>query len=169
MPSLIILLQLTAMAYALHRFLNCKIFARVKHVRPRQDPEPAKSGSSDLKAMPTHALSFPPSRRHTLPGLNSVVSETLPESKMQTTQYTKLLPDKQLTDPAIHHDHITATGITLREIQQLGDFPDYATLSGVPLPEPYPAFDVKKAMPRPYRPFRWAYHQTMCKCICVSP
>jgi hypothetical protein len=49
------------------------------------------------------------------------------------------------------------------DIKALGDFPDYATLSGVPLPRPYPEFDIKRAIPRPYRPFRWSYHQTMCK------
>ncbi|EIW85389.1 hypothetical protein CONPUDRAFT_150201 [Coniophora puteana RWD-64-598 SS2] len=39
--------------------------------------------------------------------------------------------------------------------------PDYAKLSGVPLPKPLPNFDYTKAKPRPYRPFRWEYHQTM--------
>jgi hypothetical protein len=50
-----------------------------------------------------------------------------------------------------------------KEIQELQDFPDYAALSGIALPDPYLEFDIKKAMPRPYRPFRWAYHQTMCR------
>jgi hypothetical protein len=57
----------------------------------------------------------------------------------------------------------TATGISIDEIRALGDFPDYAELSGVPLPEPYTEFNIETAMPRPYRPFRWSYHQTMCK------
>ena len=57
----------------------------------------------------------------------------------------------------------TATGISVDEVKALGDFPDYAELSGVPLPEKYTEFDIETAMPRPYRPFRWAYHQTMCK------
>lgn len=39
---------------------------------------------------------------------------------------------------------------------------DYFKLSGVPPPTPLPDFDVDKAKARPYRPFRWAYHQTMC-------
>ncbi|KAE9407115.1 hypothetical protein BT96DRAFT_963334 [Gymnopus androsaceus JB14] len=38
---------------------------------------------------------------------------------------------------------------------------DYFKLSGVPPPTPLPDFDVDKAKARPYRPFRWAYHQTM--------
>jgi hypothetical protein len=56
----------------------------------------------------------------------------------------------------------TPTGFSVDDIKKLGDFPDYATLSGVPLPSAYPEHDIGKAMPRPYRPFRWAYHQTMC-------
>jgi hypothetical protein len=56
----------------------------------------------------------------------------------------------------------TPTGFSTSEIKAMGDFPDYATLSGVPLPEPYLEFDIDKALPRPYRPFRWNYHQTMC-------
>ncbi|KIY43659.1 hypothetical protein FISHEDRAFT_68068 [Fistulina hepatica ATCC 64428] len=39
--------------------------------------------------------------------------------------------------------------------------PNYAKLTGVPLPTPLPDFDISKARPRPYRPFRWAYHQHM--------
>jgi hypothetical protein len=56
----------------------------------------------------------------------------------------------------------TPTGISVGEVKVLGDFPDYATLSGVPLPEPYEGFQLEKAVARPYRPFRWSYHQTMC-------
>lgn len=52
-------------------------------------------------------------------------------------------------------------GFSIKEVKALGDFPDYAALSGVPLPAPYPEFDIDKALPRPYRPFRWPYHQTM--------
>ncbi|KAG6819909.1 hypothetical protein H0H93_007443 [Arthromyces matolae] len=43
----------------------------------------------------------------------------------------------------------------------LNTLPDYWHLSGVPLPKPLWDFDVKTAKPRPYRPFRWGYHQTM--------
>lgn len=55
----------------------------------------------------------------------------------------------------------TPTGFSVAEIKALGDFPDYAELSGVPLPRPYPDFNIDKALPRPYRPLRWNYHQTM--------
>ncbi|KAG7086669.1 hypothetical protein E1B28_002609 [Marasmius oreades] len=45
----------------------------------------------------------------------------------------------------------------LRTSQQI----DYFELSGVPAPTPLPDFDIDKAKPRPYRPFRWEYHQNM--------
>lgn len=38
--------------------------------------------------------------------------------------------------------------------------PDYAALTGVPLPQPL-EIDISQSKPRPYRPFRWQYHQTM--------
>ena len=50
---------------------------------------------------------------------------------------------------------------TKAERNQLGLYPDYAELSGVPWPEAYVDFDPQRALPRPYRPFRWPYHQTM--------
>lgn len=53
------------------------------------------------------------------------------------------------------------SGFLVAEILSLGDFPDYAKLSGVPLPSPIPNFNINKAVPRPYRPLRWVYHQTM--------
>ncbi|KAL9586218.1 MAG: hypothetical protein Q9212_001043 [Teloschistes hypoglaucus] len=62
------------------------------------------------------------------------------------------------TSPALTY---TPMGISLSEIAALGDFPNYAELSGVPLPKAYSNFNIETALPRPYRPFRWAYHQTM--------
>ncbi|KAI9676183.1 MAG: hypothetical protein M1817_000928 [Caeruleum heppii] len=55
----------------------------------------------------------------------------------------------------------TATEFSAEDVKDLGDFPDYAKLCGVPLPEAYTEFDINKALPRPYRPLRWPYHQTM--------
>jgi hypothetical protein len=65
--------------------------------------------------------------------------------------------DYRVCDP----DKYVFTGVKVQEVRGLGDFPDYSTLSGVPLPEAYPEHDINKALPRPYRPFRWTYHQTM--------
>ncbi|KAG6827720.1 hypothetical protein H0H92_010657 [Tricholoma furcatifolium] len=44
---------------------------------------------------------------------------------------------------------------------QPGALADYARLSGVRLPRPLLDFNIKLAKARPYRPFRWDYHQTM--------
>ena len=66
--------------------------------------------------------------------------------------------DYRKSDPSTY----TPMGISIGEVNALGDFPDYSKLSGVPLPEPYKEFKLDTAIPRPYRPFRWAYHQTMC-------
>ncbi|KAI1197809.1 alpha-1,2-mannosyltransferase [Nemania serpens] len=37
------------------------------------------------------------------------------------------------------------SGFSIREIRALGDFPDYSTLSGVPMPKPYLDFNIDKA------------------------
>ncbi|KAF8842564.1 hypothetical protein BDN67DRAFT_899178 [Paxillus ammoniavirescens] len=39
--------------------------------------------------------------------------------------------------------------------------PDYTKLTGFPGPKPVHDFDIDSAKPRPYRPFRWEYHQNM--------
>ncbi|KAL4065361.1 hypothetical protein V8B97DRAFT_1868820 [Scleroderma yunnanense] len=39
--------------------------------------------------------------------------------------------------------------------------PDYTKLTGFPAPRPLYHFDIDSAKPRPYRPFRWKYHQNM--------
>jgi hypothetical protein len=40
--------------------------------------------------------------------------------------------------------------------------PDFAQLTGFPHPKPVHDFNIACARPRPYRPFRWEYHQNMC-------
>ncbi|KAK4502918.1 hypothetical protein PRZ48_006345 [Zasmidium cellare] len=114
---------------------------------------------------PTYEDVFPPSRRHILAELPNDALKGPGKSGKQLGQqppsYSKLTPDKDTPTIDQYKDHVTATGFTVEEIRRLGDFPDYAALSGVPAPEPYEDFDINKAVPRPYRPFRWAYHQTM--------
>jgi hypothetical protein len=108
---------------------------------------------------------FPPSRRFALANTNVplelnknpedlIASQPGWKDNMLPMKTSYLECDESLSTPC---------EFTVKEIKALGDFPDYAALSGVPLPKPYPEFDIKKALPRPYRPFRWAYHQTMCK------
>jgi hypothetical protein len=45
---------------------------------------------------------------------------------------------------------------------------NYFDLSGVPAPRSLPNFNIDKAKPRPYRPFRWKYFQNMCMISDIS-
>jgi hypothetical protein len=123
--------------------------------------------SKKLPIDKTYILQFPPSRRHvlkSLPGtekfLNSdIPSQVLQNNALPTTRAADLYKDNQYTP----------TGFSTQEIRALGMFPDYAALSGVPNPKRCsPGFDISRAKFRPFRPFRWNYHQTMCKSFAVS-
>jgi hypothetical protein len=110
--------------------------------------------------------SFPASRREAL----AKVVEMMPQASK--TDFMGLTCEKSMSSDMMmaleaNYMHVdgsmhTPTGFSVDEIKALGDFPNYAELSGVPLPEAYSNFDINTAMPRPYRPFRWTYHQTMC-------
>ncbi|PGH16777.1 hypothetical protein AJ80_05092 [Polytolypa hystricis UAMH7299] len=121
-----------------------------------------KQGREDL----IYRDSFPPLRRQFLTTVGaSHISQKPAELRHDATANVEdvkeaLLPmtcDYRADDQTA----FTPTGFSLSEIQMLGDFPDYSTLSGVPLPRPYDGFDIDRALARPYRPFRWNYHQTM--------
>jgi len=104
------------------------------------------------EALVQAAKSLPPKQRKKI-ATEQVSQDVLKESIMPfTADYTKC-----------DGSRYTATGLSIDEIKALGNFPDYAELSGVPLPDAYTDFNIETAMPRPYRPFRWAYYQTMCK------
>lgn len=119
---------------------------------------------NEKPSSPTYEDVFPPSRRHVLTDLPlKGPGKCGKELGQQPPDYSKLTPDKDTPTAEKYSDHVTSTGFTVEEIERLGDFPDYAALSGVPAPKPYKEFDINKAVPRPYRPFRWAYHQTMCE------
>lgn len=86
-------------------------------------------------------------------------------------QHAPRLRPRRFANPRPPRPHLRRTStssplpITTRtpaEIAAFGRFPDYAALSGVPLPCPYHNFNIATACARPYRPFRWPYHQTMC-------
>lgn len=109
---------------------------------------------------------FPPSGRAAL----LKVAEKLPLARRQRIRAGQIDQAEFRKDVmSMHADYrecgpssFTPTGISVEEIDALQDFPDYAELSGVPLPKPYEEFKIETALPRPYRPFRWVYHQTMC-------
>ncbi|KAF2735961.1 hypothetical protein EJ04DRAFT_542759 [Polyplosphaeria fusca] len=119
----------------------------------------------EIPTTPDYSDSFPPSRRFTLADLHSKLPSILgksrdalaaspPESRTACLPLTMSYLDAK-------KPLFTPCEFSTDEIKALGDFPDYAALSGIPLPRPYHEFDIKKARARPYRPFRWAYHQTM--------
>lgn len=118
-----------------------------------------KQGSTE----PTYLLQFPPSRRHVLGGLSALEKSVLEPDMAPRTLQAKALATTRAHDLK-KDDQYTPTGFSTQEIRALGRFPDYALLSGVRHPKPCDVnFDISKAMFRPYRPFRWNYHQTMCK------
>jgi hypothetical protein len=120
-----------------------------------------------LSATPNYINTFPPSRRSVLRELPQHV--LLPQEVVgEQEPPIELLRDNSLPTTRSYSlesssPKYTPTGFSTDEIRVLGDFPTYDILSGVPLPRAYKGFDASKALPRPYRPFRWTYHQTMCK------
>lgn len=102
---------------------------------------------------------FPPSQRHTL-------IKALPLAKSHADNQSARAPT--LLEIGSDYRFASAStrlysGFTVGDIRTLGCFPDYAILSGVPAPQPLQNFTIGAAQARPYRPFRWPYHQTMCK------
>ncbi|KAL2680456.1 hypothetical protein Neosp_008057 [[Neocosmospora] mangrovei] len=95
---------------------------------------------------------FPPSQRAAV-----FPNGTAADLTFDNKRILEIDKDYRLADPSSY----IFSGFSVREVLSLGDFPDYAKLSGVPLPSPLPNFNVDKAVPRPYRPLRWVYHQTM--------
>ncbi|CAG7948146.1 unnamed protein product [Penicillium salamii] len=116
------------------------------------DRKPTSSNTSN------HAITLPPSRRHTLIDLEH---EKVPWRDVTDDEVRMNLLPMSANYKTSPSNKYTPMGFSVKEINDLGNFPDYAALSGVPLPSPYPEFDIAKALPRPYRPFRWSYHQTM--------
>lgn len=141
---------------------------------PPRSLSPEKQGlpSNKTSSEPDYSETFPPSRREALADLPSDALKGPGKSAKELSQlppnYEKRVPSEEAWNFDKLADHVTATGFSLEEIKRLGDFPDYAALSGVPLPERYEGFDIAKAKARPFRPLRWAYHQTMCMFLAIS-
>ena len=112
---------------------------------------------------------LPPSSREALlkvsESLSSSQKKMIGRLEVSLEEFTKNLIPFEADFRECGPSTCTPMEISMAEIKALGDFPDYSKLSGVPLPEAYKEFEIEKALPRPYRPFRWAYHQTMCMLI----
>lgn len=128
-------------------------YARCFNIRPSRSDATVKKGSGKSQDSEIHEFekTFPPSRR------DAVVNSTDPGA----SEYQALLTT--CLEPLEKSCRRTPTGFSEADIHKLGSFPDYALLSGVRHPKPCPAFDINKAVFRPFRPFRWTYHQTMCE------
>lgn len=151
--SLVLLALVTRFLYC--AFIGCSPLASSTSSSPGGGWRKARNADY------SHVL--PPSRRHLL----------APVRPVAVTAVDAAIPNDLLR---LDEDWRTAdvskrifSGFTVGEVRALGDFPDYATLSGVPLPLPLEDFDISSAVPRPYRPFRWPYHQTMCTSPLARP
>jgi hypothetical protein len=133
---------------------------------PPRSLSPSKKQVQGL-AEPNYVGTFPPSRRHAFADMATmdVLGPLGPTEELTATQpgWTKSIVPMDTSYQDAEDSMYMPCGFSVKEIKALGDFPDYSTLSGVPLPKPYPEFNITKALPRPYRPLRWAYHQTMCR------
>lgn len=98
---------------------------------------------------------LPPSSSSLCGAVELTKGSNLAESALHTLS---IKSDYRLAEPSTY----VFSGFTVGQIKNLGVFPDYAQLSGVPLPSALKEFCIENARPRPYRPFRWPYHQTMC-------
>ncbi|GAB1320985.1 Putative alpha-mannosyltransferase [Madurella fahalii] len=110
---------------------------------------------------PPYLLQFPPSRRHVLARLPQFEKWALQPEIPLSVLSSQAIPTTVTPDLSKDNQY-TPTGFATQEIRALGRFPNYALLSGVPNPEPVsPMWDISKALFRPFRPFRWNYHQHM--------
>ena len=157
----VLALCLGALVYIAHAVLvdRKKLPGFVNRLLSQSNAGPSKKAAKAPAAV-DYSRVFPPTHRTVLAEL--VSPEAAPVSEPSAAELQEgvldLDVDYRLADPS----RFIFSGFSVGDVHRLGDFPDYAKLSGVPLPSPLEDFDVDKALPRPYRPFRWAYHQTMC-------
>jgi hypothetical protein len=170
--SLIVLVGYLSLSQRQRNAIADRLFLRGRRISSAKTPprslSPSEKGSAPSAArVNEYASAFPPSQRHVLNDIKKTLSGT------QRHQLGSLDFDEKAFENNLigwEEDYFTcdeskyvASGFSVKEIRALGNFPDYAALTGVPDPQPYVNFDITQAIPRPYRPFRWAYHQTMCK------
>ncbi|PHH86151.1 hypothetical protein CDD83_10651 [Cordyceps sp. RAO-2017] len=153
-----LILAACGLAFAIHALVIGREASRrlcAVWLHPKREP----SHESD----PGYSRTFPPSQHALLsdvaPEVLSPIYEREADFDLSTSpeKVLELDADYRLADP----ERFLFSGFTVGEVRALGDFPDYARLSGVPLPSPALNFSIDHSKPRPYRPFRWPYHQTM--------
>jgi hypothetical protein len=152
---LVVAACITGLVYLTNDFLTKRKTSTV--VRRTSAPSQAKPGGSEKD---NYTTAFPPLHKSCFSDPSPGVAEVKVVDLASTSKpLVPLNSDYRQCEPWLFN----FTGFSIADIRSLGNFPDYAKLSGVPLPAPLVDFDVDKALPRPYRPFRWAYHQTMCE------
>lgn len=109
---------------------------------------------------------FPPSQRPALSSFDSRFSHA--HQNVDISKLSRLVLRMDENYATASPERFIYSGFTVGDVLKLGNFPDYAALSEVPLPKPAKGFDIKTAQPRPYRPLRWPYHQTMCKNLSLA-
>ncbi|KAM5345044.1 hypothetical protein ACJ41O_010906 [Fusarium nematophilum] len=134
--------------------ISSRLIGQKSHRRESKAELSSPKGSSPKDS---YSDVFPPSQRRNLARLDPRFSSDGVDPLALSRLVLGLEEDYAHASPEM----IVYSGFRVGEIPQLGNFPNYADLSGVPLPTPVPDFDIKSAQPRPYRPFRWPYHQTM--------
>lgn len=163
------LLAAAAVYSLLHRSSAKALLTRIS-LRGRRDStsktpprsiSPDKKQASSTSSPPSYNHALPPSRRESLLQVNGAGFRRRDVDESEIAKNILPMTADYRNSPGSLY---TPTGFSVDEIKALGDFPDYATLSGVPLPNAYTEHEIDKAKPRPYRPFRWNYHQTMCMC-----
>ena len=150
----------------LHRLMLRGRRASSATTPPRSLSPEKKQPSNATPGKSEYVESFPPSRREALAEIMEKLSNAQQEKFGKTLNFNEKTFAQSMMGfeddfRTCDDKRYTPTGFSVEEVKALGDFPDYATLAGVDLPEPYKDFDINKAQARPYRPFRWAYHQTM--------
>lgn len=132
---------------------------------PPRSLSPAKKQSASPAAYATDYKDvLPPPRREAMLSMKSNIPKTASEQISEEHVLKNILPMTQNYETA-EDGLYTSMGFSVKEVKEMEDLPDYSALSGVPLPNAYEEFKIEKALPRPYRPFRWNYHQTMCMFI----
>lgn len=163
----LVLIAATAVYTILYRTPGKSLLSRVS-LRGRRDSaaktpprsiSPDKNEAKSATSPSTYNHALPPPRREAMLQLKGAPIRWREVEEPEIQKNMLPMTADYRTSPGRLY---TPTGFSVDDIKKLGDFPDYATLSGVPLPSVYPEHDIDKAKPRPYRPFRWAYHQTMC-------
>ncbi|KAF7587116.1 hypothetical protein BBP40_007707 [Aspergillus hancockii] len=157
--GLVVAVGLTGLCLALSGLQNKSILYRVRllSLRTVTSPTPPRSISPEKKPV-LYADVLPPQGRQVLAVLPNLAAKVREINEKDVLQH--ILP-MTADYRSCEEERYTPTGFSITEIKALGDFPDYAKLSGVPLPQVYPDFKIDSALARPYRPFRWGYHQTM--------